>query len=102
MAAKHQFEELGDRFSILPDLFLGARVQYGETSVHMPSVGVYAQHYVALDIFDAADITIDLPGKLVVRKPGCTHAQERSMRYGLGIGRDPIVFLSCEMYVIRA
>lgn len=86
----------------MPDLFLGPRVKYGETGVHMPSVGVYTQHYVALDVFDTADITIDLPRELVIRKPGCTHAQERSMRHSLGIGRDPIVLLGCKADVVRA
>lgn len=100
MTAKHQLEKFSDGFGILPDLLLCPRVQYGETSVDMPSIGVDSQHNVALDVFDAANITIDLPGELAVRKPGGTHAQECSVCYSLRVCRDAVMFLGCEADVI--
>jgi len=102
MAAKHQLKELSDGFGILPDLFFCPGIEYGETGVNMPFVGVDTQHNVALDIFDASNVTVDLPGKLIVREPGGAHTQECSVGYSLRVCRDPVMFLGCKTHVIRA
>lgn len=98
LALEHQLEQLGDRGRILADLDLGGRVEDGQAGVHVPLVAVDAQRHVDLDVLDAARPALLLPGELVVGSPGRAHAQECGMGHGLGVGRDAVMLLGCQVH----
>ena len=102
VSTEHQLEKLRHGLGILPDLLLGGRVQDGETGVDVPFVRVDSEGDVDLDVFDAADIAVDLPGKLVIGPPCRTHAEEGGVRDGLGVCGDSVVCLRREIDVLRA
>lgn len=100
MPTEHQFEKFGHGLGVLPDLLLGGRVQDGETGVDVPFVRVDPEGDVDLHVFDAADITVDLPRELIVGLPCRTHAEEGGVCDGLGVRGDPVVRFCREVYVL--
>ena len=99
MTAQHELEQLRYRFGVLPNLGFCGWVEYGKASVDMPLVGVDPKRYINLYILNTSDVSGDLPGKLLIRTPRRTHAQESSMRNRLSVGRDAVMLLRCEMNV---
>ena len=97
MAAKHQLEELSDRFSILANLSLGPSVQNCKTSIDMPFIGVDTKHNIAFYVLDTADIAVDFPRKLIIGEPCGAHAQERGMSDSLCVRCDSVVLLSTQI-----
>lgn len=102
MTAKHKFEELRDGLSVLPDLLFSPRVEYGKACIDVPLVGVDAEHEIALDVFNTANIAVNFPRELVVREPCRTHAQKGSMCHSLRVCCDPIMLLGGETDVVGA
>lgn len=100
MSTEHQLEKLGHRLGVLSDLLLGGRVQDGETGVHVPFVRVNPEGNVDLDVFDAANISVDLPRELVVGPPCRTHAEEGGVCDSLGVCGDPVVCFRREVDVL--
>ena len=64
----------------------------------MPLVGVDAEGDVDLDVFDAAAPAGYFPGELGVGRPGGAHAEEGSVRDGLRVRRDAVVFFGREVH----
>ena len=100
--AQHELEQLGNRLRVLLDLLLGGGIQDGQARVHVPLVRVDAQRDIDLDVLDAADVTADFPGELVVGAPCGAHAQEGGVRDGLRVGGDLVVERGGEVDVLGA
>lgn len=101
MAPKHQLEELGDRFGILPDLPFGPGVQDGKTSVDMPFVRVDTKHDIALDVLNATDIAVDLPRELIIGEPCGAHTQKCGMSNSLCVRCDSVMLLCSKIDNVR-
>jgi hypothetical protein len=98
--SKHELEELSDRLRILLDLLLRIGIHDSQSRVYVPLVRVYAEGDVLLDVLDATDVASGLPRKLVVRRPGCAHAEEGGMSDSLSVRRDAIVLVGGEVDVL--
>ena len=101
MAAKHQLEELGNRFGILPDLSFGPSIQNGKTSVDMPFVGVDTKHNIAFYVLNTANVAVDLPRKLIVGEPCGAHTQESGMSDSLRIRCNSVMLLGSQIDDVR-
>lgn len=97
VAAKHQLEELGNRFGILPDLSLGPSIQNGKTSVDMPFVGVDTKHNIAFYVLNTANVAVDLPRKLIIGEPCGAHTQESGMSDSLCIRCNSVMLLGSQI-----
>ena len=101
MAAKHQLEQLGNRFGILPDLSLGPSIQNRKTSIDMPFVRVDTKHNIALYVLNTADIAVDLPRELIVGEPCGAHTQESGMSDSLCVRCNSIMLLGSQIHDVR-
>ena len=102
MTPEHQLEQFGDGLRVLADLFLRGWVEDSKTGIDVPFVGVDPESDVYLDVLNAAYVTVDFPGKLVVCVPGGAHAEKGGVCDGLRVCCDPVVCLRCEVDVLGA